>query len=62
MGAADYLAALGDPERAARPRLRGAAADSPWDPALATAMRDRGVVVHEEDVLVRLLDDLRPPT
>lgn len=61
MGAADYLAALGDPERDARPRLRGAAADSPWDPALAVAMRDRGVVVHEEDVLDRLLADLRSP-
>jgi uncharacterized protein (TIGR02679 family) len=69
MGADDYLAALDesaaggsttDPERA---RLRGTATESPWDPGLATAMRQRGAVVYEEDVIDLLVDDLRtaPP-
>jgi uncharacterized protein (TIGR02679 family) len=59
MGAGDYLDALERPRRSERPRLRGAPADSPWDPGLATAMRDRDAVVYEEDVLEQLLDDLR---
>jgi uncharacterized protein (TIGR02679 family) len=60
MGAGDYLAALEGPRRGERARLRGTPADSPWDPDLAAAMRERGLVVYEEDVLEQLLDDLRP--
>jgi len=55
-GAADYLDAV---ERAGpQTPLGGAAADSPWDPDLARAMRDEGRVVYEEDVLDVLLVDL----
>jgi uncharacterized protein (TIGR02679 family) len=52
---ADYRAArggralLGDPVAAA------------WDPELDTAMRERGLAVHEEEVLDLLLRDLAPP-
>jgi uncharacterized protein (TIGR02679 family) len=57
MGADDYLAAVttvaGD-----RPLLRGAPAPSPWDPQLAEAMVQQGIVIHEEDVLEPLLTDL----
>lgn len=49
MTAADYLAApAGEP-------LSGREVDTPWDPALADAMRERGVAVHEEQVLDELL-------
>lgn len=49
MTAVDYLAAPpGAP-------LRGREAQTPWEPGLAVAMRERGVVVHEEQVLDELL-------
>lgn len=57
-GADDYRSAS-EPSRRTAPRpLRGPAATSPWDPALATAMEERGEVVFEEDVLDTLLGDL----
>jgi uncharacterized protein (TIGR02679 family) len=59
MGADDYLTAVAVPRRGERAQLRGTPTDSPWDPGLATAMRDHGVVVYEEDVLEHLLSDLR---
>lgn len=49
MTAADYLAAPGGSP------LRGREAQTPWDPGLADAMRERGVAVHEEQVLEELL-------
>jgi uncharacterized protein (TIGR02679 family) len=58
MGAEDYLAAVAAVE-GERPALRGAPAASPWDPQLAEAMTQQGIVVHEEDVLDPLLADLR---
>jgi uncharacterized protein (TIGR02679 family) len=57
LGTADYLAAVASVE-GERPALRGAPAASPWDPQLAEAMAQHGVVIHEEDVLERLLADL----
>jgi hypothetical protein len=30
---------------------------TPWDPALGAAMRERGVAVHEEQVVDALLTD-----
>jgi hypothetical protein len=65
MGADDYLAALdefaagGSTTGRERARLRGTATDSPWDPGLATTMRERGAVVYEEDIIDLLVDDLR---
>ena len=49
MTAADYLAAPGGAA------LRGREVETPWDPALAAAMRERGLAVHEEQVLEALL-------
>lgn len=49
---ADYCAAP------AGPPLRGRPAAASWDPMLSTAMSDRGVAVHEEQVLDGLLADL----
>lgn len=49
MTAADYLAAPGGEP------LTGREAPTPWDPALAAAMRERQVAVHEEQVLAGLL-------
>jgi hypothetical protein len=37
----------------------GRDADTPWDPDLAEAMRERGCGVHEEAYLTALLEDLR---
>jgi uncharacterized protein (TIGR02679 family) len=54
MSASEYLGAAGD-----GPALGGAAAATPWDPALAEAMRVRGRAVMEERLLPVLLDDLR---
>lgn len=53
---ADYLAAVagGLPAR----ELRGAPADAPWDPDLARAMTESGLVVEEEAVAELLADDL----
>lgn len=53
MSAADYLAAPGGGALAGRP------APTPWDPALAQAMQDRAVAVHEEQVLDVLLASWR---
>jgi len=49
MSAADYLAAPGGGA------LTGREAATQWDPALAAAMRERGVAVHEEQVVDVLL-------
>ena len=49
MGAVDYLAAPGGDA------LTGAPAPTPWDPALAAAMSERGTAVHEEQVMASLL-------
>jgi len=38
--------------------LRGTAAPSPWDPALASAMAESGEVVYEEELLDLLVDDV----
>ncbi|HEX5993499.1 MAG TPA: TIGR02679 domain-containing protein [Jiangellales bacterium] len=54
MSAADYLSAAGD-----GPSLGGTPATTPWDAALANAMRDCGRTVMEERLLPVLLDDLR---
>jgi hypothetical protein len=51
-GRADYLAAP------AGPPLEGQLTAASWDPALPAAMVDRGVAVHEEQVVDDLLDDL----
>lgn len=40
--------------------LRGAPAISPWDPALADAMRATGVAIEEEEVVALLIADLLP--
>lgn len=55
MGLADYDAALavGETER-----LRGTAADSPWDPPLAKRMAQTGRAVMEERLIPVLLADL----
>lgn len=49
MSAADYLAAPGGGP------LTGREVATPWDPALATAMRERGHAVHEEQMVDVLL-------
>ena len=55
MTAADYLAGAG----AARLALTGAPQPTPWDPGLAVAMRQAGLVVPEESVADQLIGDLR---
>lgn len=55
MSAADYLAGAG----AARLALTGAPQPTPWDPGLAVAMRQAGLVVPEESVADQLIGDLR---
>lgn len=50
--AADYRAAPGGPP------LSGSPVEAAWDVALAGTLRDRGVAVHEEQVLDDLLADL----
>lgn len=50
MTAADYLAAPGGAP------LRGREVATPWDLGLAVAMRERGVAVHEEQVLEELVE------
>jgi uncharacterized protein (TIGR02679 family) len=54
--AADYLAGPAEGE----PFRPGQVPDTPWDPALAEAMRHRCQRVSEEARLIRLLDDLSP--
>ena len=51
MTAVDYRAAPGGGP------LEGRPAPTPWEPALAEAMVERGVAVHEEQVMALLLDD-----
>lgn len=55
MTAADYLAAA----RPDGPPLVGVPVEATWDPGLASAMRRRGVVVHEEAVLDSLVGQAR---
>jgi uncharacterized protein (TIGR02679 family) len=58
---ADYEAAIhARAGRAAAP-LRGAAAASPWDPRLSTAMVEAGEVVYEEELIDTLVSDLMRP-
>ncbi|MGI5157547.1 TIGR02679 family protein [Microbispora sp. CA-102843] len=63
MTAADYLAGLanlGDlPEGDEHLRLTERPVPTPWDPALADAMREHGIAVYEEGVADSLLVDLR---
>lgn len=54
--AAHYRAAAA--EMAEAPALTGSPAATPWDPALAVALAERGVRVEEEAVLDDLLADL----
>lgn len=55
MSAADYgRAVAGTPG----PPITGLVPDTPWDPALATAMRQAGQAVHEETLRADLLDAL----
>lgn len=49
MTAVDYLAANGGGQ------LTGREVETPWEPGLAVVMRERGVVVHEEQVVDVLL-------
>lgn len=56
MGVADYLR-----QTQSGPRLISVPAPTPWDPALAVAMRSAGVAVMEERLLDHLLGDLATP-
>ena len=58
--AADYLAAV-NANRGPLPLLKGQPAPTPWDPALADAMTQAGLVLEEEAVLSDLLTDLSSP-
>lgn len=53
----EYEAAVASRDGVGLP-LTGAPVATPWDERLATAMRRRGVAVHEEAVLASLLGDL----
>lgn len=55
--ASDYRAAVGRSGAVLRP-LVGDRAASPWDPALAAAMAERGLAVFEEQTIEALIDDL----
>lgn len=55
MGTADYRGALDTPP--AGPPV-GRVTEAPWDPHLATALRETGVTVSEERVASSLLDEL----
>jgi uncharacterized protein (TIGR02679 family) len=58
MSSADYLAGLGNPA-AAEPSVKvGRVPDTPWDPELAQAIRDRDVPVPEERITDTLVGDL----
>ncbi|GAB3896893.1 DUF2399 domain-containing protein [Microbispora camponoti] len=68
MTAADYLAGLADAAKAdagdagegeGRVALAGRPVPTPWDPALAEAMRQQGSAVYEEAVAGSLVADLR---
>ena len=58
MGAGDYLAAVGD--AVATIEAGAAIPPTPWDPALAEAVREHRVAVFEEQVVDDLMADLRP--
>lgn len=55
MGAADYLAALGD--HPSGPGV-GRVTDAPWDPVLASSMREHDVTVSEERVADLLIAEM----
>lgn len=55
MSAADYLTAARDDG----PPLEGSPVSPSWDVTLGTAMKRRGVAVHEEAVVAGLIDALR---
>jgi len=58
MSTADYLIAL-DAPLAETEALKGAPAESPWEPELARVMAERGRAVMEERVIPELIGDLR---
>ncbi|MDZ7592352.1 MAG: TIGR02679 family protein [Rubrivivax sp.] len=58
LGAVDYLAAVARAPRPGR-ALDDAAVDTPWDAALAAAMRQERLAIDEEAVAETLLADLR---
>lgn len=57
MASADYLAALDAPLAETEP-LKGSQAPSPWEPALAGIMAERGRAVMEERIIPELIGDL----
>lgn len=59
MGLSDYAGALA---RSDSEPLRGAPADSPWDPPLAPSMAARGRAIMEERLIPELLADIGTPT
>ena len=58
MSSADYLAGLGNPAAAQPSVTVGSVPDTPWDPGLAEAMRDRDVALPEERIADTLVGDL----
>lgn len=56
MDAAEYRAYAAD--RSSPVPLRACVGATPWDPALAAAMREMGVAIYEETLLPKLLGDL----
>src|SRR5690606_34999443 len=58
MATPDYLAAHAPDCR----KLRGASVEASWDVALTQAMIQRGIAIHEEQVLGPLLSDLTHAT
>ncbi|WP_326726380.1 TIGR02679 family protein [Streptomyces phaeochromogenes] len=59
MHTADYLSALTELPAEELLALAGSEGVTPWDPQLASTMAHRGLAVHEEAQLHRLLPDLR---
>ncbi len=57
MSVTDYRRAIDSPGAETEP-LRGSPTDSPWDPALAAALHERGRAVMEERIIPELLADL----
>ena len=57
MSVSDYRAAVGVSRN--RVALRGTVPPSEWDPELAEAVRSAGVVVHEEELRIGLLEAMR---
>ncbi|MDF3300029.1 DUF2399 domain-containing protein [Streptomyces sp. K1PA1] len=58
MSAADYLTALAYLSTDRLAPLAGEPVATPWDPRLEQAMSEKGLAVHEEALLPRLLADL----